>query len=59
VQARIGRPQVAYRESITRPVGRVEYRYVKTNGWRGQYGHVIMEMTPVSRAVELSSKMLS
>ena len=32
VQARVGKPQVAYRETITRPVEKAEYRYVKTNG---------------------------
>jgi elongation factor G len=46
VQARVGRPQVAYRETITRPVPKVEYRYVKQSGGRGQYGHVIMGMEP-------------
>jgi len=46
VQARVGRPQVAYRESITRPVERAEYRYVKQTGGRGQYGHVLFEIEP-------------
>jgi len=46
VQARVGRPQVAYRESITRPVERIDYRYVKQTGGRGQYGHVTMELQP-------------
>jgi elongation factor G len=46
VKARIGRPQVAYRESITRPVEKVEYRYVKQTGGRGQYGHVVLEIQP-------------
>ncbi len=46
VQARVGRPQVAYRESITRPVPKVDYRYVKQTGGRGQYGHVVLELTP-------------
>jgi elongation factor G len=45
VQARVGRPQVSYRESITRPVERVEYRYIKQTGGHGQYGHVVMELT--------------
>jgi elongation factor G len=46
VQARVGRPQVAYRESITKPVARAEHRYVKQTGGRGQYGHVLLELTP-------------
>ncbi len=46
VQARVGRPQVAYRESITRPVSRAEVRYVKQTGGRGQYGHVILSLEP-------------
>ena len=46
VQARVGRPQVAYRESITRPVEKAEYRYVKQTGGHGQYGHVVLEIEP-------------
>ena len=46
VQARVGRPQVAYRESITRPVEKAEYRYIKQTGGRGQYGHVVLELEP-------------
>ncbi len=46
VQARVGRPQVSYRESITRPVEKVEYRYVKQTGGRGQYGHVVIGLEP-------------
>ena len=46
VQARVGRPQVAYRESITRPVIKAEYRYVKQTGGRGQYGHVVLGIEP-------------
>ena len=46
VQARVGRPQVAYRESITLPVEKVEYRYIKQTGGRGQYGHVVLAMEP-------------
>jgi elongation factor G len=46
VQARVGRPQVAYRESITRGVPKVEYRYIKQTGGRGQYGHVVLDIQP-------------
>jgi elongation factor G len=46
VQARVGRPQVAYRESITLPVSKVEYRYIKQTGGRGQYGHVVLSLEP-------------
>ena len=46
VQARIGKPQVAYRETITSPVEKAECRYVKQTGGRGQYGHVVLELEP-------------
>jgi elongation factor G len=46
VHARVGRPQVAYRESITLPVSKAEYRYVKQTGGRGQYGHVVLSLEP-------------
>ena len=46
VQARVGRPQVAYRESITRSLDKVEYRHVKQTGGRGQYGHVVFAIEP-------------
>ncbi len=46
VQANVGRPRVAYKETITRPVERAEFRYVKQTGGRGQYGHVVLEVEP-------------
>ncbi len=49
VQANIGKPRVAYRESITRPVNEVNYRYVKQTGGHGQYGHVVISLEPGER----------
>ncbi len=46
VKANVGKPRVAYRESITRPVPRAEYRFVKQTGGRGQYGHVVLALEP-------------
>jgi len=46
VQARVGKPQVAYRETITQPVEKAEYRYVKQTGGHGQYGHVVLAIEP-------------
>ncbi len=46
VQARVGRPRVAYKESITRRVEKVDYRHVKQTGGHGQYGHVVLDMEP-------------
>ena len=46
VQAKIGRPRVAYRESIRKPVPEIDYRYVKQTGGRGQYGHVVLSLEP-------------
>lgn len=48
VQARVGRPKVSYREAITRPV-RVEGRFIRQTGGRGQYGHVWLEVEPLPR----------
>jgi len=46
VQGRVGRPQVAYRESITRRVEKAECRYIKQTGGRGQYGHAVLALEP-------------
>ena len=48
VQCSVGRPQVAYRETIKRAV-RVEGRFVRQSGGRGQFGHVWLEMEPNER----------
>ncbi|MBC8204497.1 MAG: elongation factor G [FCB group bacterium] len=45
VQANIGKPQVAYQETVTKHV-RSEGRFVRQSGGRGQYGHVVLEISP-------------
>jgi elongation factor G len=46
VVANVGKPQVAYRESIKGPVSKVEGRYVRQSGGKGQYGHVFINLEP-------------
>jgi elongation factor G len=46
VDANVGRPQVAYREGITKAVPKIEGRFVRQTGGRGQYGHVVIKMEP-------------
>ncbi len=46
VVANVGKPQVAYRETITEAVEKVEERYIRQTGGRGQYGHVVITLEP-------------
>ncbi|HXW81896.1 MAG TPA: elongation factor G [Acidimicrobiales bacterium] len=46
VDANVGKPQVAYRETISHSVEKVEHRYVRQTGGRGQYGHVVLNLGP-------------
>jgi len=46
VEANVGRPQVAYRETVRNPVQSVEGKFVRQTGGRGQYGHVVINLTP-------------
>ena len=46
VEANVGAPQVAYRETIKRPCNEVEGKFVKQTGGRGQYGHVWLKIEP-------------
>ena len=46
VDASVGTPQVAYRETIRRPIEKVSYKHVKQSGGHGQYGHVVINLEP-------------
>jgi len=46
VDANVGRPQVAYRETIGRSVEKIEGRFVRQTGGKGQYGHAVINMEP-------------
>jgi elongation factor G len=46
VDANIGRPQVAYRETIRKRVEKVEGKFIRQSGGKGQYGHVVINMEP-------------
>ena len=48
VQSNVGKPQVAYRESIKQPA-KAEGKFIRQTGGRGQYGHCILEIAPVAR----------
>jgi elongation factor G len=46
VEANVGAPQVAYRETIRKPVNRVEGKFIRQSGGKGQYGHVVIDLEP-------------
>ena len=46
VEADVGKPQVAYRETIKKTIEKVEERYIRQTGGRGQYGHVVISLEP-------------
>ncbi len=46
VDANVGKPQVAYRETIRQAVHKIEERYIRQTGGRGQYGHVVIDLEP-------------
>jgi elongation factor G len=46
VNTNVGRPQVAYRETIGKPVEKIQGRFVRQTGGRGQYGHAVINMEP-------------
>jgi len=47
VEASVGKPQVAYRETIRKTCDEVEGKFIKQSGGRGQYGHVVLKLEPL------------
>ncbi|MBS1994039.1 MAG: elongation factor G [Cyanobacteria bacterium SZAS LIN-3] len=47
VEANVGKPQVAYRETIKKAVNKVEGKFIRQSGGRGQYGHVVLDLEPL------------
>ena len=46
VEANVGKPQVAYRETIRKTVTDVEGKFIRQSGGKGQYGHVVLRVEP-------------
>jgi elongation factor G len=46
VEANVGAPQVAYRETIRKPVTKIEGKFIRQSGGKGQYGHVVIDLEP-------------
>jgi elongation factor G len=59
VEANVGKPQVAYKETITAP-GKADTKFVKQSGGRGQYAHVVLEVVPrkAGEGCEVESKIV-
>ncbi|MDX1578676.1 MAG: elongation factor G, partial [Gemmatimonadota bacterium] len=51
VNANVGRPQVAYRETIRKAVEKIEARFVRQSGGRGQFGHVVINLEPTEPGI--------
>lgn len=46
VEANVGAPQVAYRETIRKPINGIEGKFIRQSGGKGQYGHVVINLEP-------------
>ncbi len=46
VEANVGKPQVSYRETVTKTIDSIEGKFVRQSGGRGQYGHVVIKLEP-------------
>ena len=49
VEANVGKPQVAYRETVTETVENVDAKFIRQTGGKGQYGHVVLDIVPGKR----------
>ena len=49
VEANVGAPQVAYRETIRKQVNRIEGKFIRQSGGKGQYGHVVVNLEPAEQ----------
>ncbi|SFS20202.1 elongation factor G [Dyella sp. OK004] len=56
VEANVGKPQVAYRETIRSSDVKSDYKHAKQSGGKGQYGHVVIELSPISEADRADEK---
>jgi len=54
VDANVGRPQVAYREMVKKKVEKVDLKYARQTGGRGQYGHVVIDVEPITAELRAS-----
>jgi elongation factor G len=57
VEANVGKPQVAYRETIQGSDVKSDYKHAKQSGGKGQYGHVVIELSPISDADRADEKL--
>ncbi|MFC4764607.1 elongation factor G [Dyella koreensis] len=57
VEANVGKPQVAYRETIRSSDVKSDYKHAKQSGGKGQYGHVVIELSPISEADRADEKL--
>ncbi|MEF3084002.1 elongation factor G [Luteimonas sp. SMYT11W] len=57
VEANVGKPQVAYRETIRTPDVKSDYKHAKQSGGKGQYGHVVIELSPLTDADRADPKL--
>ncbi|KAF1856701.1 hypothetical protein Lal_00045319 [Lupinus albus] len=60
VEANVGKPQVAYRETMKKSVSKAEGKFIRQSGGRGQYGHVVFDMEPneVGKGFEFVNKIV-